>query len=98
MSRLRPMKKLLLSLSLLAAACGDGKAGGKPDAGGGDTTPDAGSPGTPVTGTYTRHYVTDQGEESEPVDLSADTIAAIVYGEGGTPTTYPGSGAADGTF
>src|SRR5688572_8980263 len=54
---------------------------------------DDGGGGVEVTGTSIRTIANESGSMAVPVDLSAETIEAIVDGQ-----AHPGQGAADGSF
>lgn len=73
------------------AACGSCTGAGKVCGGGGWNVC-----AVPVSGSAVGTYVHDGGETSEVFDFSGTTVAALVEGDGGSFTIYPGTGGPSG--
>lgn len=99
---MRDVTRWFLAAALvLAPACGGNGSPNKPDGGlfrDANMGPDAAVTGGEVTGTAMETFVTDNGTQDVPIDLSGSTIAALVVDNNGQFTTYPGTGTASGTF
>lgn len=88
----------LACLMAVALATGCGRVSGPgADAGDGDGDQGDGGSSSGISGTRIDVWVTADGEEMAPVDLSAAVIEVLVE-DGGTYRRIPGTGEADGSF
>jgi hypothetical protein len=86
---------MVAAVAALAACDGEPDGGGGVDAG---PEPDVPVALAPVKGTAVDTFVTAQGEQQVPRDLTSAMIRALVPAADGSFTVYPGTGTAGGAF